>query len=62
MIFSLLIGRKGSTGFPNKNLLKINNKYLFEYPIDAALNTKLVDKFYVSTDCPIIKKISKQKK
>ena len=51
MIFSLLIGRKGSTGFPNKNLLKINNKYLFEYPIDAALNTKLVDKLYVSTDC-----------
>ena len=35
---------------------------MFEYPIDAALNTKLVDKFYVSTDCPIIKKISKQKK
>lgn len=61
MILTLLIGRKDSTGFPKKNLLKINNKYLFEYPIEAALKTKLVDKTYVSTDCPVIKKRCKKR-
>ena len=36
MIIALMIGRKGSSGFPNKNLLKIFNKHLCEYPIIAA--------------------------
>ena len=36
MIIALMIGRKGSSGFPNKNLLKIFNKHLCEYPIIAV--------------------------
>ncbi len=60
MIVALMMGRAGSKGFKNKNLLKINNKYLCEYPLLAAYKSKLVDKIFVSTDCPKIKKISKK--
>jgi CMP-N-acetylneuraminic acid synthetase len=61
MIISLLIGRKGSQAFPNKNLIKLYGKYIFEYPIIASINSKLVNKIYISTDCNQIKKISKKK-
>jgi len=60
MIIALMIGRKGSSGFPNKNLLKIFNKHLCEYPIIAAKKTKLISKIFISTDCPKIKKITKK--
>ena len=56
MIFAILIGRANSKGFPNKNLKKINNKHLFEYPIIACQKSKIVDTVYVSTDSKIIKK------
>lgn len=61
MIVSLLIGRKGSQGFPKKNLIKINNKYIFEYPILASIKSGLVDEIYVSTDCPVISSVCKKK-
>ena len=61
MIVSLLIGRKGSQGFPKKNLIRIKNKYIFEYPIIASKKSKMIDKIYVSTDCPIISKVCKKK-
>jgi CMP-N-acetylneuraminic acid synthetase len=60
MICAILIGRKGSKGFPGKNLKKINGKRMCEYPLLAAKRTKSIEKIFVSTDCPIIKKISKK--
>ena len=60
MIVSLLIGRKGSQGFPKKNLIRIKNKYIFEYPIIASKKSKMIDKIYVSTDCPVISKVCKK--
>ena len=60
MICAILIGRKGSKGFPGKNLKKINGKRMCEYPLLAAKRTKSIGKIFVSTDCPIIKKISKK--
>jgi CMP-N-acetylneuraminic acid synthetase len=60
-IISLLIGRKGSKGFPNKNLIKIKGKYIFEYPIIASIKSKMVDEVYISTDCPEIRRVSKSK-
>lgn len=62
MIVALMIGRKGSKGFPNKNILKINNKYLCEYPIIAAKNVKEIKKIFISTDCPVIKKVTSKYK
>jgi len=60
MIIALMIGRKGSSGYPNKNVLKIRGKHLCEYPLIAAKKTKIINKIFISTDCPKIKKISKK--
>jgi CMP-N-acetylneuraminic acid synthetase len=61
MICALLIGRKNSKGFPKKNTIKILGKYLCEYSLSAAKKSKFVERIYVSTDCPIIKNVSKNK-
>ncbi len=50
MIAALLLGRKGSVGFPGKNLYPVLGRPLMEYPLLAAVNAKRVDKVYVSTD------------
>ncbi len=51
MISALLIGRKGSVGFPGKNTYKLLGHPLAYYPIVAALGAKNVDKVFLSTDC-----------
>ncbi len=51
MIAALIIGRKGSVGFPNKNTYSILGKPLALYPIIAAKEAKSVDKVFMSTDC-----------
>ena len=56
MIVALMMGRAGSKGLKNKNLIKIKGKRLFEYPLIAATKSKLISKIFISTDCPVIKK------
>ena len=58
-IVALMIGKKTSYGIPGKNIFKIHKKHLFEYPIISAIKSKKIDKLYISTDCPTIKKVSK---
>ena len=60
MICALMIGRMRSTGFPKKNIKKVLGKRLFEYPLIACKNSKYVDKIFVSTDCPVITRVSKK--
>ncbi len=60
MIVALMIGRKGSKGFPRKNILKIKGKHLCEYPIIAAKKTTEIKRIFISTDCPMIKKITRK--
>jgi len=60
MIYALMMGRAGSAGFPKKNIKKILGRHLFEYPLIACKKSKLVDKIFVSTDCPIITRVSKK--
>ena len=55
-----MIGRKGSRGFKGKNTFKVLNKPMCEYPLIAAKKSKSINKIFVSTDCPKIKKISKK--
>ncbi|MBF0320220.1 MAG: cytidylyltransferase [Nitrospirae bacterium] len=50
MITALLMGRKGSKGFPGKNLHLIFGKPLAWYPMKAARETPEIDKTYISTD------------
>ena len=42
--------RGSSKGVKNKNLIKINNKYLMEYTIITAIKSKLIDKIVLSSD------------
>ena len=56
MIVALMIGRAGSQGFPDKNLMKILGKRLCEYPIIAKAK---LNKFCIN-NCPNIKKFTKK--
>lgn len=51
MICALIIGRKGSVGFPKKNTYSVLGKPLALYPILAASRAKSVKKVFMSTDC-----------
>ena len=55
-----MMGRAGSTGFPNKNIKRVLGRRLFEYPLIASKNSKYVDKIFVSTNCPVITRGSKK--
>lgn len=50
MIVAILMGRKGSKGFPGKNLHILMGKPLAYYPMKAAKDCPEVDKVYISTD------------
>jgi len=50
MISALLLGRKGSQGFPGKNLFEVLGRPLAWYPMNAAKKAKQVDNVYLSTD------------
>ena len=57
-----MLGRAGSVTLPGKNILPILGKKLCEYPLIAASKSKYIERIFVSTDCPIISKISKKYK
>lgn len=60
MIVALLIGRKGSVGFPGKNLYPVLGKPLALYPMMAATGAKSIEKVYLSTDCESLMKLAKE--
>ena len=60
MIAALLLGRKGSVGFPGKNTMSVLGRALCAYPMLAAINSKYVDKLYISTDDEQIMAIGKK--
>jgi hypothetical protein len=60
MIAALLIGRKGSLGFPGKNFYPILGRPLMVYPLLAGQNAKEVDQLYVSTDDERIMSIAQE--
>ena len=60
MICALMMGRAGSTKFPEKNIKKVLGRRLFEYPLIASKDSKYIEKIFVSTDCSTIARISKK--
>jgi hypothetical protein len=50
MIAALIMGRKGSKGFPAKNLYPVLGRPLAYYPMKAAVDCPEVDRTYISTD------------
>lgn len=59
-ILAIIPARGGSKGIPLKNIKKLGEKYLIEYSILAAKNSKQIDKIVVSTDSNRIANISKR--
>jgi len=57
MICSLILGRKGSIGFPGKNLLEIDGQPLAWYPMDAARRCDSIARHFISTDDPMLKEL-----
>jgi hypothetical protein len=60
IIPALMIGRKGSVGFPGKNTYVVFRRALMEYPLMACRNSKYIYMIYVSTDDDEIKTIARQ--
>ena len=58
MIAALLLGRKGSRGFPGKNTVSILGRPLAWYPMQTALAVKEIDRVYLSTDDPKLMQIA----
>ena len=59
-IFAIIPARGGSKGIPGKNIKALNGKFLICHTIGEALKSKHLDKVFVSTDDPLIAKISKK--
>lgn len=53
-----MLGRDGSRGFPGKNTTPVLGRPLMAYPLLAAQASKHVERTYVSTDSPGIKKVA----
>ena len=59
MISALLLGRKGSVGFPGKNTYEVGGNPLAYYPMNAAKGSKYIDNVYLSTDDKNLMKIAR---
>lgn len=53
---ALITARGNNESIQDKNLTLVNDSPLIEYSLKAALDSKLIDKVYVSTECDKIKK------
>ena len=60
VICALMIGRRGSIGFPGKNVFPVLGRPLAVYPLLAAKNSSYVERVFVSTDSPEIMAIAKE--
>ena len=59
MIAALLMGKKGSLGFPGKNVFPVLGKPMVTYPMAAARGSKHIDQLFVTTDDDQIKALAK---
>ncbi|MBY0145908.1 cytidylyltransferase domain-containing protein [Neobacillus niacini] len=55
---AVIPARGGSKGIPGKNIIEVYNKPLIQYTIDAALDSKYLDRIIVSTDSQSIAEVS----
>lgn len=57
--YAIIPARGGSKGVPGKNVRPIAGKPLIAWSIEQALNSKGIDKVFVSTDSPEIAEVAK---
>jgi hypothetical protein len=55
-----MIGRKGSIGFPGKNIYPVLGRPLAAYPLLAAKDSTHIERIFVSTDSPELMTIAKE--
>ncbi len=60
MVIALMLGRDGSTGFPDKNTFPVLNRPMMSYPLMAAQAAREIDEIYVSTDSPKIIEVARK--
>lgn len=49
-VYAFIFARGGSKGLPGKNIMELGGKPLLAHSIETALQSKLIDKIFVSTD------------
>lgn len=59
-IFALITARGGSKGIPNKNIKPLAGKPLIQWTIDAATNSRYIDRLILSSDSANIISVAKQ--
>jgi len=50
MVIAIILGRKGSKGVKDKNIMEILGRPAYHYSILAALNSNYIDQIFMSTD------------
>jgi CMP-N-acetylneuraminic acid synthetase len=60
IVCALMIGRKGSVGFPGKNIYPVLGRPLAAYPLLAANASNNIERVFVSTDCSEIMRVSEE--
>ncbi|ABE52489.1 cytidylyltransferase domain-containing protein [Methanococcoides burtonii] len=59
-IFAIIPARSGSKGIAGKNIRSLNGKPLICHTIEEAVKSRYLERVFISTDDPLIAKISKQ--
>lgn len=59
-MIAIIPARGGSKGIPRKNIKRLGDQPLIAYTINAAINSRLIDKVVVSTDDEEIAEITKK--
>ena len=59
-VLAVIPARKGSKGLPGKNILTLVNKPLIAWTIEAASDSKYIDRIILSTDSKEIVHVAKQ--
>ena len=60
IVCALMIGRKGSVGFPGKNVYPVLGRPLAAYPLLAAKDSTHIERIFVSTDSPELMTIAQE--
>ncbi len=59
-ILALITARGGSKGLPKKNIKKLLTKPLIAWTLESARACPLIDRIYISTDCPEIASVCEE--
>lgn len=59
-VVAIIPARKGSKGIANKNIKNFCGKPLIYWSIKSAINSKYIDRVYVTSDCDKTLKLSKE--